>query len=278
MSICCLNSIMRIKVFLICIFFIKCVTVYSYKLTPYIPSYNQTGTAVLVCPGGSYFWLAKKTEGKLVAEWLCQNGIAAFVLEYHHSGWPAFAFHTNKAKGCYPECYNDVSKAIDYIIQNADKFGIRRDRIGCMGFSAGGHLSILAAVQEPTASKLAFIAPMYPVVSMTHKCSHARSIRGLLGEHPSISMLNKMSLENQIKSSCPPVFLMNCKDDPIVDSYNSELLDSALNANNIPHHFISYDTGGHGFGTSPTKTTAEAMGWKNEFLIWHKQLFYKDNL
>lgn len=266
---------MKYKVLLFCLLLVRSVSVYSYKLTPYIPAENKTGTAILICPGGSYFWLAKKTEGQLVAEWLCENGIAAFVLEYHHSGWPAFTFHTNRVGGCYPKCYNDVSRAIDYIIEKADHFGIRTDRIGCMGFSAGGHLAVLAAIKEQTSSKLAFVVPIYPVVSMTHKCAHSRSVRGLLGEHPSNSMRNIMSIENQVKSSFPPVFLVNCKDDRIVDAQNSELLDSALCAHHVPHKYISYATGGHGFGVSPQKTTEEAIRWKDEFLRWHEKLFSK---
>ena len=68
-------------------------TMKAYKLIAYIPQENPTETGVIVCPGGSYFWLDKVTEGEKVARWLSENGIAAFVLEYSHGGWGAFAFH-----------------------------------------------------------------------------------------------------------------------------------------------------------------------------------------
>ena len=68
-------------------------TTYAYKLTPFIPNDNKTGVGVIICPGGSYFWLDKQNEGHKVAQWLCENGITAFVLEYSHGGWASFAFH-----------------------------------------------------------------------------------------------------------------------------------------------------------------------------------------
>ena len=70
---------------------------------------------------------------------------------------------------------------------------------------------------------------------------------------------------------CPPIFLVNCKDDPIVDYRNSVLLDSALTAMRVPHEYILYNTGGHGFGASDVKGTEESRGWRARFLNWIKQ-------
>ena len=123
------------------------VNVQAYKLTAYIPQENPTGTGVIVCPGGSYFWLDKATEGKGVAEWLCQNGIAAFVLEYSHGGWGAFAFHVRTKGRSFPAGFNDLHAALDSVRSRAQEYGIREDRVGCMGFSAGGHLVMHAAEQ-----------------------------------------------------------------------------------------------------------------------------------
>ena len=248
-------------------------TMKAYRLTAYIPPENPTETGVIVCPGGSYFWLDKATEGEKVAQWLMENGIAAFVLEYSHAGWAAYAYHVRSAGRSFPAGFNDLRKALDSVRARAGEYGIRTDRIGCMGFSAGGHLVMHAAEQlAGTPQAIAFVAPMYPVVSMTHPCTHKRSRRGLLGEFPSKAMKDSLSLEHHVPVNCPPVFLMNCDDDPVVHYHNAELLDSALTWHGIPHQYEHYRTGGHGFGVSEEKTTSEAIGWKERFLAWLKSV------
>ena len=89
----------------------------AYKLTSFIPRENPTGTGIIVCPGGSYFWLDTETEGVNVAKWLCQNGIAAFVLEYSHGGWAAFAYHVRPKGRSFPAGFNDLRSALDSINQ-----------------------------------------------------------------------------------------------------------------------------------------------------------------
>ena len=267
------------KIFLILLgVFLFHVGANAYKLTSFIPKENPTGAGIIVCPGGSYFWLDTETEGVNVAKWLCQNGIAAFVLEYSHGGWAAFAYHIRPKGRSVPAGFNDLRSALDSIRSLSVEYGIRKDRIGCMGFSAGGHLVMHAAEQlAGTSESLAFVAPLYPVVSMTHDCTHKRSRRGLLGEFPTKKLKDSLSLENHVPYNCPPVFLMNCKDDPIVDDYNAVLLDSALTAKHINHQYEHYQSGGHGFGVSEEKTTKEAIRWKDCFLKWIHNLFNEKN-
>lgn len=250
----------------------------AYKLTPFIPQNNPTGMGVIICPGGSYFWLDKEGEGASVARWLNENGIAAFVLEYSHGGWAAFAFHMRISGRKFPAGFHDLERALGQVRSRAAEFGINHERIGCMGFSAGGHLVMHAAEQLAADEQVRpfFVAPIYPVVSMTHPCTHKRSRRGLLGEFPSKMMKDSLSLENHVPNNCPPVFLVNCDDDPIVHHHNSELLDSALTVHDVPHHYEHYRTGGHGFGVSANKTTEEAIQWKERFLEWLKELIFKD--
>lgn len=249
------------------------VTAHAYKLTAFIQTDNPTGTGVIVCPGGSYFWLDKQGEGMDVAQWLCDNGIAAFVLEYSHGGWGAYAFHIRGRGRSFPSGYNDLRRALESVRAKAVEYGVRTDRVGCMGFSAGGHLVMHAAEQlAGSEDALFFVAPIYPVVSMTHACTHKRSKRGLLGELPSRQRMDSLSLEKHVPRDCPPVFLMNCDDDPIVNPYNSILLDSALTVTGIPHRYEHYHTGGHGFGVSASKTTKEAIVWKERFLEWLHRL------
>ena len=120
-----------------------------------------------------------------------------------------------------------------------------------------------------------FLCPMYPVVTFSDaRYVHKRSRRGLLGEWKKHSsrMRDSLSLERHVTPDMPPVFLMNCVDDPIVHYYNSVLMDSALTANRVPHRYIQYKTGGHGFGTTWSKTTEEASHWFTEFLNWLQQI------
>ena len=266
------------RLFIIFLLFLQCSLVSAYRLTAYIPQHNPTRSGIIVCPGGSYFWLDKETEGTEVAKWLQEQGIAAFVLEYSHGGWGSFAFHVRSKGRSFPAGYNDLCRAAASVREHAEEYGIDANRIGFMGFSAGGHLVMHAAEQLAGTTKApAFVVPLYPVVSMTHPCTHKRSRRGLLGEFPSKQIKDSLSLEHHIPKSCPPVFLMNCDDDPVVHYHNAELLDSALTAHNIPHHYEHYRTGGHGFGVTAHKTTVEAIEWKQKFLEWLSEQPFHDS-
>lgn len=244
------------------------------SLTPYVCEGKQN-PCVIVCPGGSYFWHDTETEGNLVAEWLKQNGISAFVLNYRTAYVPAFIFHTRfiVRGNQYPDPQNDLQRAIEYVKDNAERYGIDTLTVGAMGFSAGGHLVMsVAEMYNSPRTRPTFVAPIYPVVSFSANCTHKRSRRGLLGEYKKNKKeyQDSLSLELHVPDDCPPVFLVNCIDDPIVDYRNSVLLDSALTEKRIPHVYIQYQTGGHGFGASNTKGTEECRNWKSEFLNWFK--------
>lgn len=246
------------------------------KLTPYIVNGNNN-IGIVVCPGGSYFWHDSETEGHEVAKWLNKNGISAFVLDYRTAYVPAFIFHHRYLfrGNRYPDPQNDLRQTIKLVRKNASEFGVDTTKIGAMGFSAGGHLVMSSAELFAPIDRPNFIVPIYPVVTMTEDCVHKRSRRGLLGDNkqndPELKDL--LSLERHVQVDCPPVFLVNCKDDPIVDYRNSMLLDSALTSKNIPHQYLLYETGGHGFGASETKGTAECREWKEAFLNWIKTIF-----
>ena len=202
-------------------------------LTPYLAENNESGMAIIVCPGGSYCWLDIETEGDGVAQWLQSNGISAFVLRYRAVGFGAYFWHP---------CFSDV----DFLKDNG--------------------------IDTKVSLKPTFVAPIYPVVTMQEPYVHKRSRRALLSEqyHHNPTMKDSLSLERHIPADCPPVFLVNCVDDPIVEYHNSMLLDSALTANHVNHRYIQYQTGGHGFGASEEKGTEECRQWKNEFLNWIK--------
>lgn len=241
-------------------------------LTPYIASGTET-PAIVVCPGGSYFWHDTKNEGTLVAQWLQKNGISAFVLDYRTAEWPAFAFRTRLFyRGHqYPDAQKDLQQAILHVKDHAMEYRIDTTRVGAMGFSAGGHLVMsVAEVYDSFRSRPDFVVPVYPVVSFSAECTHKRSRRGILGEYRKYdrALRDSLSLEKHVPQDCPPVFLVNCVDDPIVDYRNSELLDSALTAMGIEHVYLQYQTGGHGFGASDVKGTEECRQWRRKFLQW----------
>ena len=252
-------------------------------LTPFVADNNSSGVSVIVCPGGSYYWLDDINEGEKVARWLQSNGITAFVLRYRAAGIGAFLWHYRilfRGKQ-YPDMLTDAQRALQWVREHAEEYNIDQEKVGMMGFSAGGHLVILAACFNQTDFlenndvnlRPAFVASIYPVVTMCENCVHKRSRRALLGErwqHDAV-MCDSLSLERHIPDNCPPVFLVNCVDDSIVDYHNSILLDSALTVANINHRYIQYQTGGHGFGVSEEKGTAECHQWKQEFFIWIKE-------
>ncbi len=258
-------------------------------LTPYLAENNETGLSVIVCPGGSYYWLDEETEGDGVAQWLQSNGISAFVLRYRAAGFGAFIWHHRvlfRGKQ-YPDMLTDAQRALQWVREHADTYHVDPNKVGMMGFSAGGHLVMSAACFKETNYLIAngidtevsleptFVAPIYPVVTMREPYVHKRSRRALLSEkrNHNQTMIDSLSLERHIPSDCPPVFLVNCVDDPVVEYHNSILLDSALTANKVNHRYIQYQTGGHGFGASEEKRTAECRQWKQEFLNWIQQQF-----
>ena len=246
------------------------------ELRPYLIKGNAPAPAVIVCPGGSYFWHDMVNEGSKVAEWLNANGISAFVLRYRTAYVPAFITHYRLlVRGNrYPDALNDLRQSLRLIKEHAQEYRIDTTKIGVMGFSAGGHLVMSAVELLPRSEWPAFVVPVYPVVSFVDPCVHKRSRRGLLGDSREHNkrLCDSLSLERHVPKDCPPVFLINCKDDPIVNHRNAELLDSALTAKNVPHKFIQYKTGGHGFGASEKKGSAECRQWKAEFIKWFRTL------
>ena len=243
-------------------------------LTPFLAdSARNTGVAVVVCPGGSYSWHDMKTEGTGVAEWLQSEGINAFVLKYRVATIPAYfiGWRVLGIGNKYPDMLTDIEWALREVYEHADEYRIDTAKIGVMGFSAGGHLTMMSYTHNRTPYRPHFLCPIYPVVTLADKSiAHPRSRRGALGvwRQWNKTMQDSLSIERHIPVDCPPVFLVNCMDDPVVHYRNSVLLDSALTDRHIPHRYIQYRTGGHGFGASDTKGTDESRQWKAQFLRW----------
>lgn len=248
-------------------------------MMPYLAE-GGTDIAVIVCPGGSYFWHDMNAEGRCVAEWLQANGISAFLLKYRTAQTPAFVLRYRYLfRGVrYPDAQNDLKQALSVVRSHAAEYGINPEKVGAMGFSAGGHLVMSGAELFSSSERPSFVASIYPVVTMVEDCTHKRSRRALLGDDKKNNreLRELLSLERNVPADCPPVFLANCKDDPIVPFQNAPLLHAALRRQHMPCSYAQYQRGGHGFGASETKGTPECRQWKNAFLTWLKWLYKND--
>ena len=234
---------------------------------------DPAGAAVIICPGGSYYWLDMDNEGFSVAKYLNKQGITAFVLKYR----------TAKRGNHHPAMIQDLQRAIQLVRENAHQYNIDEKRVGVIGFSAGGHLAGTSAIYgdenfmktlgiEPQVSQKPYFAVMvYPVVTMREPYAHKKSRKNLLNTNPSNELIKKMSLEENVHNNMPPLLILQTKDDKIVDYHNSVMLAESLTKKGINHKFILYESGGHGFGASP-KTETEAYKWHDDFMNWYNEI------
>lgn len=246
------------------------------SLQPYFADEaNNTGAAVIIAPGGSYHHLGMGHEGHKVAQWFQKNGINAFVLRYRVSG---DGFN-------HPAMLEDMQRSIQIVRENAGKWKINTKKVGAIGFSAGGHLVVMAGAFGDNVNELTklgiktnvslkpdFVIPIYPVVSMQDDIYHAWSRKSLTGsKEPSQAIKDKFSMEKQITSKMCPVFLLCNKDDRTVKYQNSVRLDEALSKAGVPHIFILNEKGDHGFGMGNSKFVKETH-WNDEWLLpWLKE-------
>lgn len=253
----------------------------SVTMTAFLPE-GEPKAALVVCPGGSYHWHDMDTEGSKVAQWLASEGYAAYLLKYRVAGKFEFLakYRTVLRGHRHPDMICDIQRAIELIRERYD------GPVGAIGFSAGGHLVMSAGeyfgtnflarygIEPEVSLRPDFVAPIYPVVTLSARPVHKRSRLGLLGEWTVFrqEMRDSMSLEQHVKADTPPVFLLNCLDDPIVDYRNSVLLDSALTAKHVPHLYTQYETGGHGFGANPQKQNENTKNWQELFINWLKEI------
>ncbi len=231
--------------------------------------------AVVICPGGSYHHLGMPHEGFASQEWFNSVGVSAFVLRYR----VAYNHHH------HPAMLEDIQMAIAYIREHADEYNIDPEKIGAIGYSAGGHLVTMAGafgtkseleklgVYTAVSVRPDFVMPIYPVVSMQDDIAHRRSRKSLLHQDQSQERKDRFSMELQIPDDMPPTFLLACEDDSVVLFENSLRLDAALTAKNIPHLFVHYQQGDHGFGMKKNSAIMKAQHWNDEKLLpWLKKI------
>lgn len=231
---------------------------------------NNTHTAVIVCPGGSYAHLCGlPAEGKKPGEWFSEHGITAFVLCYRTAGR---GYH-------YPAMIEDFQRAIQLIRENSEKYDIDPNKIGAIGFSAGGHLVTMCneysnenhlkslGINTSCSLQPDWVAAIYPVVSMQDSIAHHWSRKSLLGKNYTKAAQDKFSLEMNVNKSMSPMFVQASDDDHKVDVKNSIALVNSLNDNNILCQFEHLSYGGHGYGMKNNKFARESK-WQEKLYNW----------
>lgn len=239
-------------------------------LNIFLPKENKPNqTAVIIFPGGGYSHLAIDKEGTKIAQWLNTLGIAAFVVKYR---LPSDLIMKNKNVGPL----QDAQEAIRYVRENAAKYNIDNNKIGTIGFSAGGHLASTLATHYDdkvykTDSKISarpdFSLLIYPVISMQNDITHKGSQNNLLGKNPSKELIDSFSNEKKVTPKTPPTFLIHATDDTVVLPENSINYYLALKKNGVPAELHIYEKGGHGFGLGVKDTS---KFWTKDCEEWLK--------
>lgn len=217
-------------------------------LTAYLPAEGSaTGASFVVCPGGGYGGLAGH-EGAPVAKWLAKNGITSFVLKYRLG-----------PKYRHPVELGDAQRAIRFVRAHAAQWKLDPQRIGILGFSAGGHLCTSAATHFDDGNSKAedpvdrvscrpdLQIPIYPVVTMGPG-THQGSKNNLLGKDPPPELVELMSNEKQVTAKTPPAFIVHSTTDKAVPVSNSDNYAEALKKAGVPYEYVRPDHGEHGYG------------------------------
>ncbi len=238
------------------------------SLTIYLPAPPQaTGTGIVVCPGGGYGGLALDHEGHQVARLLTSRGVAAFILKYRLGP----RYH-------HPVMLNDVLQAIRTVRATAAQYGLKPDRIGVLGFSAGGHLASTAATLfdrgDPaaattvgrTSSRPDFAVLAYPVIQMGGDVTHKGSQNNLLGPDAPPELAAKLSTDKQVTKDTPPTFLFHTDEDDGVPAENSVLFYLALRKAGVPAELHIYEKGQHGVGLAPGDPVLRT--WTDRLFDW----------
>lgn len=249
------------------------------SLTPFIlpkekdENGNETKRGcVIVCPGGAYQMRADH-EGAPVSEKLNKHGINSFVLNYRLNPYSSEAFCA------------DISRAVRYVRYHANEFGIDPEKIAVLGFSAGGHLSSVAATHfdyglesgdeiDKVSSRPNAAILCYPLISFDKRYTNYPNVTKLFfGDREDLGDLPyAYSGENCVKEDTPPMFLWHTSDDPAVSVKNSVAMSMALAQNNIPFELHVFDHGNHGLGLA--EDFPGAKEWSNLAIDWLKRMEY----
>lgn len=238
-------------------------------LTVFLPEKQKAvQTAVVICPGGGYGGLAVDYEGRDFAQWFNDFGVAGFVLEYRHRG---------RGYG-HPAPLQDAQRAIRMVRTNAAEWNIDPQRIGIMGFSAGGHLASTAGTHFDAGNPAAndpidrascrpdFLILCYPVIALGEPYTHAGSQENLLGKDADPELVKSMSSEKQVTRETPPTFIIQTDEDTTVPAENSVQFYLALRRAGVPAEMHIYRKGPHGVGLAAS--IPETSTWPDRLKGW----------
>ncbi len=209
------------------------------------------GTAMIYAPGGGYVRVAIGGSRGGEAGWLNDLGVTVFILKYRHVEYG------------HPAPLQDILRALRIVRSRAAEFGLKPDRIGVIGGSAGGHLCASAATMwddpagqtgaalDAVSARPDFAVLIYPVVTMTDPSVHKGSREALLGKTPSPDLIAKLSIEQRVRKDMPPVFIAATMADKSVPVENSLMLYQALRNAGVPAEMHLYAQGSHGNSHDP---------------------------
>ncbi len=231
--------------------------------------------AVIVCPGGGYEFRADH-EGEPIALWLNTLGISAFVLRYRVAPYR------------YPSALSDVQRAVRTVRHRAEEFGVDPDRLGVLGFSAGGHLASTAGTLhdagtadatdpiERYSSRPDLLMLCYPVITLSEPYTHEGSRTALLGADASPADIDALSSERNVTADTPPTFLWHTSEDGLVPVENSLWFASALGRSGVPFDLHVYALGGHGMGMAGGDE--HVRHWTGQCASWLKLNGFADRV
>ncbi len=241
-------------------------------LTFFFPE-KPNGAAIVICPGGAYRGLANH-EGDTIAHWCNTFGVTGIVLRYRHARSGAGYRH--------PTPLLDAQHALSLLRSRAAELGIDANKIGILGFSAGGHLAASLGTHfkdkdrspldplKGTSCRPDFMILIYPVITMDSTFTHGGSRESLLGLTPSKELVDLMSNEKQVTPDSPPGFIIHTTDDQAVPVENAVAMYSALRRSKVPVEMHIFQHGAHGFGLGFNKGAVGA--WPELCRTWMKNL------
>ena len=239
------------------------------------PKRCATGEAFLICPGGSYGVLSYDWEGVQIAKWLNSKGIAGIIVKYRLPN-----SKSNIVGHLSPLL--DVKRAMRLARHHAEEWNFKKDKIGVIGFSAGGHLAATLATCFDEGDKAAsdpiekescrpdFAGLIYPVITMAPPHVHENSRNNLIRSDAADEIVTQYSNELNVGENTPPCFIIHAADDDIVKVENSILMYQALKNKNVPIEMHLYPFGGHGFSLAIGKEYLQT--WPDRFMDWFRLL------
>lgn len=231
---------------------------------------RNTGGAVIICPGGGYAILSALHEGEKIARKFQQAGVAAFVLYYRLPSTKGRDFR-------YPVPLADAQQAVRIVRSRAAEWGVRGDRIGVCGFSAGGHLAALAGTRfdtpvhaDPVSCRPDFMILVYPVIDIAAKGASGSSGSNLFGRGATEEVVKSGSPALLVGKNTPPAFLAHAEDDTVVPPAHSKRMAEALSQAGVRAELKLYPEGGHGHGFHD-KDQPSAR-WFDDAMNWLERL------